>query len=229
MAARARSINVVSGARRGSRDGAELGKDVRATRTYRFRRRVLCDCGRRMTGNPRHGIIYYRCHPANNNRGRPDKYEGHPATGYMRESLIMAEVNRFFAERVFGPQRREMFLAGLDQIDDTAQRERREQRQRLQRKFADATRKQDHVLRQAEDADPRDPFTQGLRQRYNDLEAMVKIGESVEEEVLTQTATCGESAGGSLCASCACPWCDSNAHWTVFETVASADWATGAR
>ena len=25
-----------------------------------------------------------------------------------------------------------------------------------------------------------------------------------------------------------CPGSDSNRHWTVFETVASADWATGA-
>ena len=31
-------------------------------------------------------------------------------------------------------------------------------------------RKQDNVLRQAKDADPHDPFTQGLRLRYNDLE-----------------------------------------------------------
>ena len=25
-----------------------------------------------------------------------------------------------------------------------------------------------------------------------------------------------------------CPRCDSNAHWTDFESAASADWATGA-
>ena len=36
--------------------------------------------------------------------------------------------------------------------------------------MADTVRKQDNVLRQAEDAEPRDPFTLGLRQRYNDLE-----------------------------------------------------------
>lgn len=82
----------------------------------------------------------------------------------------MTEVNRFFTERVFGPQRRELFLADLDVVDDTARRERSAQRQRLQRKLADTVRKQDNVLRQAEDANPTDPFTQGLRQRYNDLE-----------------------------------------------------------
>ena len=31
-----------------------------------------------------------------------------------------------------------------------------------------------------------------------------------------------------LCRCCTCPWCDSNAHWTDFESAASADWATGA-
>jgi site-specific DNA recombinase len=159
-----------SGEHRGSRDGAGRKNDPRATRTYLFRGRVLCDCGRRMIGNPRHGTTYYRCHPANSNRGRPDKHAGHPATVYIREDLIMTEVNRFFAERVFGPHRQELFLADLEAVDDTAERERDDQRQRLQRKLADITRKQDNVLRQAEDADPHDPFIQGLRQRYNDLD-----------------------------------------------------------
>jgi site-specific DNA recombinase len=111
---------------------------------------------------PRHGITYYRCHPENNNRGRPDKYAGHPATIYMREDLIMTQVNQFFAERVFGPQRHTLFLADLDTVEDTARQERAAQRQRLQRKLADTVRKQNNVLRQAEDADPTDPFTQGL-------------------------------------------------------------------
>ncbi|WP_285498947.1 hypothetical protein [Actinokineospora sp. NBRC 105648] len=104
----------------------------------------------------------------NNNRGRPDKYEGHPATVYMREDLIINAVHSFVAERVFGQQRRQGFLRHLPQIDDSAQRDRHDQL--LRSKLADITRKQDNSLRQAEDADPRDPFTQGLRQRYNDLD-----------------------------------------------------------
>jgi len=88
----------------------------------------------------------------------------------MREDLIMAEVSRFFAERVFGPNRRELFMAALDTADDAVSRDREEQRQRLRRKLADITRKQGNVLGQAESADPTDPFVQGLRQRYNALE-----------------------------------------------------------
>lgn len=57
---------------------------------------------------PRHSTTYYRCHPENNNRGRPDKYAGHPSTIDMHEDLIMAKVNRLFTERVFGPERHEL-------------------------------------------------------------------------------------------------------------------------
>ncbi len=164
------AINEKPGLRERSRDGVGLKNDPRAKRTYRFRRRVLCDCGRRMMGHTRPGGVYYRCYPAGNNRGRPDKHEGHPPTVYMREDLIMAEVSRFFAERVFGPNRRELFLAALDTADDAASRDREEQRQRLRRRLADIASKQDNVLGQAESADPTDPFVQGLRQRYNALE-----------------------------------------------------------
>jgi site-specific DNA recombinase len=41
----------------------------------------------------------------------------------------------------------------------------------LRRRTADLARRQYNVLRQAEDGDPNDPFTQGLRQRYNDIQA----------------------------------------------------------
>ncbi|MFI6031104.1 hypothetical protein [Amycolatopsis magusensis] len=64
-----------------------------------------------------------------------------------------------------------LFLSELDEVDEGPQRERAEKRQRLQHKLADTTRKLDNILRQAEDADPADPSTQGLRQRYDELNA----------------------------------------------------------
>ena len=39
---------------------------------------------------------YYLCWPRNNNRGRADKYEGHPKTVYIREDELL----RFY-EKVF--------------------------------------------------------------------------------------------------------------------------------
>lgn len=303
-------LNTTSDAKRGSRDGAGQRKDPRATRTYLFRGRVLCDCGRRMIGNPRHNTTYYRCHPANNNRGRPDKHADHPPTVYMREDLLITAVNRLYSERVFGPQRRELFLADLATVDDSARRESEEERQRLQKNLADTVRKQDNVLRQAEDSDPRDPFTNGLRRRYNDLETerrtllatlnalekarqqqpqhpgidsveliealphlkvnlhrapaelldrlftltqlsitvhyktneatlklvlpgddasqLATLAAALDDDPLDPVDNCTKTAGDGLCASCTCPRCDSNAHWTDFESAASADWATGA-
>lgn len=43
-------------------------------------------------------------------------------------------------------------------------------RERLQRAAEDLTRRQNSVLRQAQDGDPDDPFTKALRNTYNELE-----------------------------------------------------------
>ena len=62
----------------------------------------------------------------------------------------------------------------LDSIDDREAQQRQTERERLQRVLADITRRQDSILRQAADGDPDDPFTQGLRGSYNDLETQKK-------------------------------------------------------
>lgn len=43
-------------------------------------------------------------------------------------------------------------------------------RQRLRDRLTDIVRKQENVLKGVEDAEPNDPFTQGLRGRYNELD-----------------------------------------------------------
>jgi site-specific DNA recombinase len=55
-------------------------------------------------------------------------------------------------------------------MDDRETRQREADRERLQRTLADLARRQHNVMRQAQDAEPDDPFGQGLRQNYNDLE-----------------------------------------------------------
>jgi site-specific DNA recombinase len=241
-----------------------------------------------MIGTERREIVYYRCHRATNNQGCPDKYAGHPAAVYMREDLIMAEVSAFFTERVFGSQRREKFLASLTQIDDAAHCDRQAGLERANRAVAEISRKQADVLRQVDEADARDPFGQGLRQRYNELQAeresllatvaeldlqlaaepdrpsadqvdllealpylavnmnrapeellgrlfdltqlTIRVHYATNEATLSITLpsdylgdiseighlvqeaslTCDESAGQSQCATCMCPWSDSN-------------------
>ncbi|MGP4018814.1 recombinase family protein [Saccharopolyspora sp. 5N708] len=161
-------------AKRGSRAGNDRNTHPEARRTYLFRGMVFCGCGRRMFGGQRHNKPYYLCWPRNNNRGRPDKYDGHPKTVYLREDHVLDAVSRFFADRVFGPHRREILAADLDGIDDRATRQRQAERERLQRVLADIARRQNSILRQAQDGDPDDPFTKGLRGSYNELEAQKK-------------------------------------------------------
>jgi site-specific DNA recombinase len=111
------------------------------------------------------------CWPRNNNRRRPDKYVDHPKAVYIREDALLDAVSRFFADRVLGPHRRDVLAADLEGLDDRATHERHAERERRQRVVADVARRQNSVLRQAQDGDPDDPFTKALRGTYNDLEA----------------------------------------------------------
>ncbi|MQB01402.1 MAG: hypothetical protein GEU78_14110, partial [Actinobacteria bacterium] len=157
-------------ARRGSRDGNTKNAHPATRRTYLLRGMVFCPCGRRMHGNNRHGAAYYQCWPRNNNRGKPSAYHDHPKAVYLREDAILDAIGRFFTDRVFGPDRRHLLAADLDQTDDHAARQRQAERERLQRMLADLTRRQESMIRQAQDGDPDDPFTKALRTSYNDLE-----------------------------------------------------------
>jgi hypothetical protein len=116
-----------------------------------------------MYGNQRHHAAYYTCWPKNNNRGRPDKYAGHPKAVYLREDAVLDAVSSFFADRMFGPQRRAILTADLATADD---RKTQARARRLP-----TTRRQTSILRQAQDGDPGDPFTRALRSTYNDLDA----------------------------------------------------------
>ncbi len=164
-------LNARSQARRGSRADNERNVHRQALRTYVLRGMVFCCCGRRMFGNLRHERAYYMCNPRNNNRGCPDKYQGHPKATYIREDALLDAFTRFFADRVFGHQRHENLAADLAGVDDRAALQRQADRERLQRIVADTTRRQNSLLRQAQDGDPDDPFTKALRGNYNDLEA----------------------------------------------------------
>lgn len=157
-------------AKSGSRDGNEPNKHPQTKRTYVLRGMVFHWCDLRMYGNKRHGSYYYMCHPKANNRGRPDKYAGHEKAAYIREDAILDAVSRLYEERLFGPHRRELFAASLATTDDRETRQREAERERLQRTLADLSRRQDNVMRQAQDCAPDDPFGHGLRQTYNDLE-----------------------------------------------------------
>ncbi|GAA5109076.1 recombinase family protein [Haloechinothrix salitolerans] len=164
-------INTNSTANEGSRPGGRPNRHPATKRSYRLRSMVFCGCGRRMIGDRRRDVIYYLCWPPKNNRGRPWHSLGHTNALRIREDELLDEVCAFYAERVFGPDRRALLLADIPAADDQATREREAQCKRLQRTLADITRRQDAILRQAQTGDPDDPFTKALRSTYNDLES----------------------------------------------------------
>ncbi len=158
--------------KRGSREGNAPNSHPATLRTYVFRGMVICTCGRRMAGNLRRpgDPVYYICWPKANHRGREDKLVGHPKTVRIREDVLLGVITDFYAERVFGRSRVTLLTAELATYDDRAAQERAAERDRLQRKIDDLARRQDNILRQAQDGDPADPFTQGLRRNYNELD-----------------------------------------------------------
>ncbi|ADP78992.1 Resolvase domain protein [Pseudofrankia inefficax] len=163
--------------RRGSRQTNTLNSHPATKRTYVFRGMVHCTCGRRMAGNVREpgAPVWYICWPKANNRGRDDKLDQHPKTVRIREDVLEKAIGEFYAERVFGRSRITLLTAELASYDDRAANERAAERGRLQKKIDDLTRRQANLLRQAQDGDPDDPFTQGLRATYNDLDAERKV------------------------------------------------------
>lgn len=170
-------------ARRGSRTGNNPNTHPATTRTYLLRGMLICGCGRRLFGNQRRGLTYYTCYPRNNNRGRVDNYPGHPATVYVRESAILDAVAAVYADRVFGENRRDILARDIAKLDDRETQTRQAERERHQCTLTDLTRRQDNVLRQAQDADPNDPFTAGLRQTYNDLDTQRKTTLALLEQL----------------------------------------------
>jgi hypothetical protein len=109
-----------------SRDEFGIGAHPSARRAYPLRSRIRCrECRRRMTGITRPSSRYYRpgqpdpaytyyiCphNPANprHNAACPD----HPRTVSIREERLMAVVSEFFAQRIFGPERRQLLAQAL--------------------------------------------------------------------------------------------------------------------
>lgn len=159
-------------ARQGSREGNELSSHPAAKRTYLLRGMVICGCGRRMRAVPHpKNAVYYQCWPAGNNKGRPDKYVGHPKTVNIREEPLVAAIAEFYRERVFGQHRRALLINHASAAQ--AQRARAETKKgsRRDHEIAQLERQQQNLLRQASEAGSDDSFTQALRATYLELDA----------------------------------------------------------
>lgn len=179
-------INVNRARKRGSRDDDTLNNHPQTKRKYVLRGRVVHSCGRRMTGDTKaSGVAYYLCWPRKNNRATPHLHPGLPASIRLREDELLEAICRFYADRLFGPERRAILEVEQGSIDDHAVFEREAERTRRQKLLATITRQQDSIMRQAREGDPGDPFTRGLRESYNDLESQKKVALSAIAELDT--------------------------------------------
>jgi hypothetical protein len=162
----------------------------RARRTYLLRGRVRCrPCRRRMhgatrpstryySGGPDVDHVYYLCPHDSHNPRHAAQAPGHPATVSVREDVLLEQVRRFFATRIFGPDRATLLAEQLPAgaAEDAARREKQAARLRKRLKQIDAT--EDARVREVQalaELDPNAPAVKAMRtrhlKRFGELEA----------------------------------------------------------
>jgi site-specific DNA recombinase len=101
--------------RQGSRGTGDSALHPRMKRSYLLRSFVVCDvCERTMTGVTRRAhMAYYACKTEPHQHRDAPWLADHPRSIYVREDAIADAVLGFFADRIFGPQRRDHLEADL--------------------------------------------------------------------------------------------------------------------
>jgi site-specific DNA recombinase len=162
--------------RQGSRNKA--GPNVShpdTKRVYRLRSFVICGtCGRRMFGKSRKQHSYYACQPKLNHAGKVDeRFPDHPPSIWVREDALLAGVSSFFADRLFGPKRRELLAADIGELDHQAGRSHEAKLVATQRALTDIVSRQERLVRSLETQDDPDGTVFGrIRERLGELEAL---------------------------------------------------------
>ena len=188
----------------GSRTGAGLNTHPQTKRTYRLRSYVGCDlCDRRMFGKTRHAIAYLACEPERqHHKGRTDWYSDHPKSLWVREEILLDAVRSFFAQRIFGPDRRRYLRTQLqrsakDQNNDT----RAERRKRLlTRELAGLQRRQDNLIDQLEnfeatgDTAADREYRQSIQRRFAELTAARHTKQSELDQINVDAPQAGDDA-----------------------------------
>ena len=143
---------------------------TRPGRRYPLRSRLFCSiCHRRMSGTARtttaRTLVYYRCPHDPGIRRHVAAYPDHPHV-WVREEPLTAAMARFFAERVFGPDRAAL-LKTIIPATAAAQAARNTARaETLRKKLAKIDVAETALITELETpADPGDPAAQALRNR----------------------------------------------------------------
>lgn len=109
------AVATVGRKRQGSRTTHGPNAHPATKRTYVLRSYVYCGiCDRRMFGKTRHQISYYACQPDTNEHRDQPWFPDHPKSLWIREEILITAISRFFATRIFGPNRRSHLTAALE-------------------------------------------------------------------------------------------------------------------
>jgi site-specific DNA recombinase len=140
---------VIGRSNRGSRQSPGPNRHPATRRTFRLRSYVFCElCGRRLCGKTRRvGDVYnyYACEPNPAHHAHRDWYPTHPKSLWVREDKLLTLLDAFFANRIFGPDRRALLDQGQavpsDRDDPTVA-----QRAALETKIKELGRQQTNVI-----------------------------------------------------------------------------------
>jgi site-specific DNA recombinase len=121
--------------RRGSRSAPGQSRHPHAATTYLLRSFVFCDlCGNRMQGKTKKSDKYFMCYPSTNHGPRAaERFPNHPKSVHVREDVLIRSVLNFFAERLFGPDRKERLVTEIRQADESGSREKDQRARKLRR------------------------------------------------------------------------------------------------
>jgi len=171
----------IGGTRRGSRTDPGRSRHPQASRSYPLRSYVICElCDRRMFGKTRRGLAYYACEPDRRHHAqRAGWYPGHPSSLWVREDILLGIVHGFFAERIFGPRRRDLLAAQLAShaARQPDRNENPERRKALQQAISDIERRKRALVTELEsqpvtgDPDADREYRQAIQRRFTELVA----------------------------------------------------------
>ncbi len=171
---RFRAAQQMSGDNQGSRAIGEVNSHPATLNAYLLRGLLHCGhCGRRMQGSRNNGRVYYKCAGPRNTAGRRTRPD-HPGTLYIREDALLPAVADLIAARVFGPDR-QAHLAAQHNAEPRQKAERHARAiEAAGRLLDDITTRQDALMAELEETDPKDQtqatYRARIRQRYAELE-----------------------------------------------------------
>ena len=106
-------------------------------RTYLFRSYVRCAiCGRRMIGHHGKGATYYRCEARRDDPHILEDFSDHPRSVSVREDVLSAAVEAFFADRIFGEGRARLLAQHFSEAEARAHAEHAQRVANLEARIA---------------------------------------------------------------------------------------------